>query len=155
MGGELGVAVIDCSWARLEDTPWTKMKSGHPRLLPWLVAANPVNYGKPCKLKCVEALAATFYITGYPEVARSYLSRFKWGSTFLDINKELLDTYTQCKDGVEVVEAQNMYLGKERERVDAVKERKARSGVGYNDDMDLPPSGSSSEEEEGEEDVKN
>lgn len=109
-----GLAVVDCSWARLTDVPFVKLRCTAPRLLPWLVAANPVNYGRPCELSCVEALAAALLICGEEETAHLLLGKFKWGHAFLSLNKELLKAYSECKDSAEIISAQNAWISKQQ-----------------------------------------
>ena len=101
---------MDCSWARVDETPLHRLKTPNPRLLPFLVAANPINYGKPCKLSCVEAIAATLIITGFAEEANVYLSKFSWGHSFIKLNSELLTSYAQCKSSQEIIEIQDKFL---------------------------------------------
>jgi len=107
-----GLGVVDCSWAELESTPINRLKIGAPRLLPFLVAGNPVNYGKPLKLTCVEAFSGAYYIAGFKEQAKLVLSKFGWGKSFLKLNKEMLECYSNCANSGEVLEAQKMFLGR-------------------------------------------
>eukprot|EP00262_Sarcandra_glabra_P012896 TRINITY_DN3428_c0_g1_i1.p1 TRINITY_DN3428_c0_g1~~TRINITY_DN3428_c0_g1_i1.p1 ORF type:complete len:296 (-),score=51.07 TRINITY_DN3428_c0_g1_i1:269-1156(-) len=105
-----GLAVVDCSWARLSDVPFVKLRCAAPRLLPWLVAANPVNYGRPCELSCVEALSAALLICGEEDTANLLLSKFKWGHSFSSLNRELLKAYSECKNSSDIISVQNSWL---------------------------------------------
>lgn len=107
---ERGIAVVDCSWARLDDVPFAALKGGPGRLLPFLVAANTVNYGKPLRLSCAEAVAAALYIMRFKLEAREVLRGFAWGGAFFEINQDLLDLYAECEDSTQVVAVQSAHI---------------------------------------------
>ncbi|KAF1759587.1 hypothetical protein GCK72_016054 [Caenorhabditis remanei] len=136
-----GLCVVDCSWKEVERTPLHKVKAPEHRLLPYLVAANSVNYGKPCHLTCAEAMAAGLYILGYEEAAHRVMRPFSWGEHFLELNRELLEIYSKCETSEEVIRAQNEYL----ERIDRERE------LDNSRQIDLPPSDSEEDEDEEEE----
>nr|CCC96017.1 unnamed protein product [Trypanosoma congolense IL3000] len=120
--GEFGVAVVDCSWNQLDAVPWRQMRMGAPRLLPLLIAANPVNYGRPQELNCAEAFAAALAIVGRMDDARAVMSYFSWGESFFDINAELLEGYQRCRNATEVLDFQEQNVAAERERNTLQKE---------------------------------
>ncbi len=90
-----GLLAVDASWRRIDEVRWPK---GVQRVLPFLIAANPTNYGKPFKLSTAEAIAAALHILGFQDEAKRVLDEFKWGLEFLLINKDRLDSYSKADD---------------------------------------------------------
>lgn len=158
---EHGAAVVECSWARLQEVPFSKIGGKHERLLPYLVAANTVNYGRPWRLNCAEALAATFAICGRLEWAERIMEPFTYGEAFLEINSELFERYAACEDAEEVKKVEGEWLEQlEREykesRDGTGPERRGNLNTGEEADSeeeagpqvgDLPPSDDEDEEE--------
>ncbi len=102
-----GIRALDCTWTEAEE----KLPVyGNARALPYLVAANPVNYGKPMQLTTVEALSGALYILDEEDQAREILSKFNWGEQFLIMNKEPLDEYQKAKNSKEIVEVQSEFI---------------------------------------------
>ena len=102
------LVALDCSWETAESARFS-LRGDH-RALPYLVAANPVNFGRPLRLTTVEALAAGLVVLGHRDHAERLLSKFRWGETFLELNAEPLRRYAAASDSTEVVEIQAEYL---------------------------------------------
>jgi pre-rRNA-processing protein TSR3 len=102
------ITALDCSWEVLDTGQVASWRIR--RALPFLVAANPVNFGRPCKLSSVEALAAALFILGERVQAEAILSKVNWGIRFLEVNEEPLALYAKARDSTEVVAIQALYL---------------------------------------------
>jgi len=92
---------IDCSWEFAQET-FVKKFSGIHRKLPPLFAGNPVNYSKLNKLTTVEAIAGALFIMEFNDLAQEMLNKFKWGHTFYDLNKNLLEDYSKAHSEDEI-----------------------------------------------------
>lgn len=105
-----GIVGLDCSWNKVSKSSKFFSLSKYHRSLPFLIAANPVNFGKPCILSTNEAVAATLYITGFKKEAKDIMDGFKWGHSFIELNYQLLEGYSGVKTSEEVVNIQNEFL---------------------------------------------
>ncbi|UCD96944.1 MAG: DUF367 family protein [Candidatus Bathyarchaeota archaeon] len=105
-----GLVALDLSWKHAAVMPRFLRLRGASRCLPYLIAANPVNYGLPTKLSTVEALSAALFIAGFEAEADRMLSLFKWGPTFSELNAEALAAYAQADDSEQIVALQKEFM---------------------------------------------
>lgn len=146
-----GLAVVDCSWKQLDHTNVSALKARHHRLLPYLIAANTVNYGKPWRLNCAEALTACLAIFGMREAAEELMNQFKWGHSFFEMNDFLLEKYAQAQSREEIIAIQNEHLEslKQQDDIDWDNYDPIRDGNPNDPDFHKPE-----DEEEEEEDIE-
>jgi pre-rRNA-processing protein TSR3 len=107
-----GLVAVDGSW-KFADRSFRRIgwSSNKRKAIPMLIAANPTNYGKPYKLSTAEALAAALYITGFADVSREILGKFRWGNSFFRLNERYLEAYAGSGNSSEVVRVQTKILG--------------------------------------------
>ena len=103
-----GVVVMDLTWTNIDEFP--RLKKVEERALPYLLASNPINWGRPMELNSAEAVMAALYILGEKEQAKTFVGRFNWGPEFMRLNGNLLEDYSNAKDSAEVVRIQNEYI---------------------------------------------
>lgn len=139
---EIGISLIDCSWEQLDSVKHIIKDDSHSRKLPFMVAANPVKYGKPYTLTCAEAAAACLIICGYQTEGELLLKEFAWGDEFLKINATVLELYQNCASSHEVQAAQDNFLTTVHNEQVAFKQHQLENthSSQYCSAVDLPPS---------------
>ena len=103
-----GLVVMDLTWTNIDEFP--KLSRTQDRALPYLLASNPINWGRPMELNSAEAVLASLLILGQREQAESFMGRFNWAPEFVRLNGELLEAYSRASDSAEVVSIQNEYI---------------------------------------------
>lgn len=105
-----GILAVDCSWEHAEET-FQYLEQHHiSRSLPFVVAVNPVNFGKVLKLSTLEAFAAALCILNRFQQAEEILQIYKWGPHFLKMNEEPLEAYSKAKNSREIIEIMKQYI---------------------------------------------
>ncbi len=105
-----GILALDCSWKNVDKSFEYLDKKNYSRALPFLLAANPVNYGKPFKLTTLEAFSASLYILGEVEHAVELLRLYTWGEQFLNLNREPLEEYREAENSSEIIRIMRQYI---------------------------------------------
>ena len=103
-----GLVVMDLTWSNIDE--FSRLSRTQDRALPYLLAANPINWGRPMELNSAEAVLASLIILGQKEQADSFMGRFNWAPEFVRLNGELLEAYSRASDSTEVVRIQNEYV---------------------------------------------
>ena len=103
-----GLVVMDLTWTNIDDFP--RPKGMNERALPYLIASNPVNWGRPMELNSAEAVVASLMILNEKEQALETAKRFSWGEEFMRLNGEMLEEYSNAADSSDIIRIQNEYL---------------------------------------------
>lgn len=112
-----GILAVDCSWKTAEQQFHELSKIHVSRALPFVIAVNPVNFGKPLKLTTLEAFAAAVYILGETHQAEQLTSIYKWSHHFLMMNKNPLEDYRTARTSKEVIKRMYEYIRSEGNEV--------------------------------------
>ena len=106
------VCAVDCSWEKADDVAKHQrvFSAGIGRRLPAMLAANPTNYAKLGKLSSAEALAGALYILGDKTLAADIMNKFKWGHTFLELNGNLLEDYSNAETQDQMKQEEQEYF---------------------------------------------
>jgi pre-rRNA-processing protein TSR3 len=103
-----GIVVLDLTWTHIDEIP--HIRGEKARKLPYFVASNPVNWGKPWRLNSAEAVFASLLILDQDEQADLFRPRFNWAPEFERINAEVLEMYRSARDSADIERLQNEYI---------------------------------------------